>query len=272
MIFKDKKDDVASKCFSRVLNKTIKEAKSGNAGLLFASTYTLNTQAQNLLQYGLSSLFKAIKGITPSIISLWLIPPPTHFSRGNYHKQHTQGILDLLKTGAFVWFDHAVHAKFLLFWSIDQRKLITHCRYFGSTNFTLGGLVKNIEEFHYDVNGAISNRHAYYFKKGTEYLDDIVGRYRSREYWSSLRIPLNNRLESAISEIGAKAADARQALEKLDAARIGYLHTMEMSTLLWNYQENNGLTLLRNLSLTPLITLGLKWNFYKKSWSGPLKN
>jgi len=234
MIFKDKKDDIASKSFSRVLNKIIKEAKSGNAGLIFASTYTLNTRAQSLLQYGLSSLSYAMKSLTPSIVSLWLIPPPTHFSRSNYYKQHTQGILDLLKVGAFLWFDYAVHGKFLLFWSNNRGKLITHCRYFGSTNFTLGGLIKNIEEFHYDVSGKISNLHSFYFRKAIKYLDNIINCYKNKDFWGSLKIPILRKMESAASEIRTKIADAKETLEKLEVAGIGYLHVMDTLTLLWN--------------------------------------
>lgn len=234
MIIKEKQDDKASRCLSLVLKRIINEAKSGNSGLIFASTYTLNTRAQNLLRLGLSSFLNTMKGLNPSIISLWLLPPPTHFSRSNYSKQHIQGILDLLNTGAFIRFDHAVHAKFLLFWSISKRKLARHCRYFGSTNFTLGGLVRNIEEFHFDVSSKISNLHAFYFAKAAEYLDGIIRSYRRQDYLSSLRIRLNRKLEVATSEIKAKASDATRPKEKLEAARTGYLHAIKMLTSLWN--------------------------------------
>ena len=233
MKFKDKNDDIASKDFSRVLNRMIREAKSGNSGLIVASTYTLNMQSQNMLRFGLSSLYNAMKRLTPSIVSLWLLPPPTHF-KSYYRKQHIQGILDLLKIGTFLWFDPAVHAKFLLFWSSNKGRLINHCRYFGSTNFTVNGLIKNIEEFHCDLHSQIYTAHSFYFQKAMKYLASVINLYEKEEYWESWKILINKELKNAISEIRTKAADAKRPAEKLEVARIAYFHTSEILTRFWN--------------------------------------
>lgn len=235
MIIKEKNDDNASKCLSAVLRRIRREALHGNSGLIFASTYTLNTRAQNMLRRGLSSLFSAFRGIGSSVVSLWLLPPPIHFSRSNYYYQHVQGIRDLMSMGAFMHFDHAVHAKFLLAWLGNDKKVTRHCRYFGSTNFTLGGLVRNFEEFHYDLNGGFSKLHSYYFEKAVEYLSNIINSYSRREYLNLLRASLNNDLRIATSDINAKIMDAKRAVERLEAARTAYFHAVKVITSLWNF-------------------------------------
>ncbi|MEM2111148.1 MAG: hypothetical protein QXX08_04645 [Candidatus Bathyarchaeia archaeon] len=233
MYFKDKNDDIAAKDFSAVLNQIINEAKLGNSGLIFASTYTINTQMRNMLRLGLSSLYNALNSLTPSIVSIWLLPPPTVFS-GSYTKQHIQGILDLWKVGAFVWFDPVVHAKFLLCWTYDQAKSIKHCRYFGSTNFTKGGLITNIEEFHFDVNVQFSSIHAFYFKRALNYLDNIIKLCEERDYWNSMKIRIEQELKTTVSETKMASAKARLTPEKLKVARNSLARTSEILTLLWN--------------------------------------
>ena len=210
----------------------------GNFGLIFSSTYTINPYVELTYLGRNFNLLDAFKRISANVITLLLLPSPARFS-GNYRSTHTGSALKLMKAKVFVWFDRVVHSKFLLFWSFNNRQFIKHHKYYGSTNFTKGGLITNIEEFYHNRRNwehysKPPKYHTFYLNTALKLIDEIIKLYESPDYWAKNLGDLQERIPKIISDLKQKALTAKNIIEKLKLSMLSYSYMLDVLSDLWN--------------------------------------
>jgi len=238
MILRNKGDSVASRSLRKIFDDIQEQTQKGNFGLIFSSSYTINTQVELESSKGNIKLIDALKGLSANVVTLFLLPPPTNFS-GNHRCVHAENILKLMETGALVWFDRAVHSKFLFFWSFNQRQLIEHSRYYGSTNFTKGGLHNNIEEFYYNRRNwkntvSLPKFHLFYLKTILKYIERITKLYESPEYLHKNLDNLQDKIKVNLNELKQRAYTAKDLIEKLEVSILSYSFMLDTLCSIWN--------------------------------------
>jgi hypothetical protein len=117
--------------------------------------------------------------------------------------------------------------------------LIEHRRYRGSTNFTKGGLVTNIEEFYhnrrswrYSVNP--SRSHAFYLDTALKRVDEIIKLYESSNYWVKNLGGLQGKIPKILNDLEQKALVAKDLIEKLRFSMLSYSYILDVLSDLWN--------------------------------------
>jgi len=235
MILKEKNNDIALRSLSEIFDEILTKTQAGNFGLLFSSSFTINLHVKLTFGEKLTDVFKSFPDTTGM---LFLLPPPARFG-GNYRAKHAKSALELLEAGVLVWFDRFVHSKFLLFWSFNHMHFVDHCRYYGSTNFTKGGLIDNIEEFYYNKSGwrcAVDppKSHIFYLDTAFKRVDEIVKLYESPEYWSEILGNLQNKIPEIIGDLKQKASATKDLIEKLRVSILSYSYMLDMLSELWN--------------------------------------
>ena len=213
MILKEKNSDIALRSFSEIFDDIRAQVVEGNYGLIFSSSYTINTHIRLRSSRGNIYLIDAFSMLPANVISLFLLPPSTKFS-GDYRSTHIRNALELMKAGVLIWFDRAVHSKFLLFWSFNQRQFIEHRRYYGSTNFTKGGLIKNIEEFYHGrrslrFNINLPRSHIFYLDTALKRIDEITKMHESPDYLAKNLSDLQNKIPKILDNLKQRMTSAK---------------------------------------------------------------
>jgi hypothetical protein len=238
MILKEKYNDIALRSLGEKFDDIQTQILKSNFGFIFLSSYTINPYVQLTSLRGNPTLLEAFRRISDKMITFFLLPPPARFP-GNYRSLHARNALELIKTGALVWFDRVVHSKFLLFWSFNHRQFIEHRRYYGSTNFTRGGLVTNIEEFYHNRRGwrysvNPSRSHAFLLRYALKRVDEIIKLYESFNYWAKNLGDLQDKIPKILSDLKQKALTAKELIEKLKFSMLSYSYILDMLSDLWN--------------------------------------
>jgi hypothetical protein len=216
MILKNKNNDIALRSFSEILDDIL-QTPEGNIGLILSSSYSINTQVKLMNINRNFTLLDAFRRIPDSVIKLFLLPPPTLFF-GNYRKAHAKYALELMKARVFVQFDRLVHSKFLLFWSINNRLHIKHRIYYGSTNFTNGGLVRNIEEFYRNRRSSrysayLLRPHVFYLNMAYKLINRIINLYDTPDYWVKNLDNLQSNIITILNYLKQKALVAKDLIK-----------------------------------------------------------
>jgi hypothetical protein len=238
MILKWKDNDIALRSLGEILDDIQTQGVKGNFGFIFSSTYTINPYVE-LMHLGRSfNLLETFKRISANVITLFLLPPPARFS-GNYRSAHAEDALELMKAKVFVWFDRVVHSKFLLFWSFNDRQFIRHHKYYGSTNFTKGGLITNIEEFYHNRRNwerypNPPKYHAFYLDRALKIIDEIIKLYESPDYWAKRLSDFQGEIPEIIKNLKQKALTAKDTIEKLKLSMFSYSYMLDALSDLWN--------------------------------------
>ncbi len=237
MIFKDKNSKTALRSFTRLIKDVLKEGTSGKSGLVFASTHTINTRLE---LYGGSRIVDILKALLPTQISfVWLLPPPTKVWPA-YRPQHITGILGLLDSGIYPFFDNNVHSKFVLSWSIrNNAETLSHHCYFGSTNFTINGLINNIEEFCCTrsddaYRGCSSRDQDYLLCKALEFIDKTNELYEDKQKFIKYGSAILKSITSGSNNIKKSLEKAKNTIDRLKVAMSAYECFFGVLASLWN--------------------------------------
>jgi len=236
MILKEKNNDIALRSVSKIFDEIQAQTFRGNFGLIFSSSYTINTHVR--LRTSNIYLIDAFRRLPANVLSLFLLPPPSRFS-GDYRSTHANNALELMKAGVLIWFDRVVHSKFLLFWSFNRKRFLRHIRYYGSTNFTKGGLITNIEEFYHNRRGwrfynNLPRYHIFYLNTALERIDEINRMYNSHDYWAKNLDDLQNKIPKIVDDLKKKVTSAKDLIEKLKVSILSYSYILEILSNIWN--------------------------------------
>jgi len=238
MILKKKNNDVALRSLSEIFDDIQAQIQKGCSGLIFSSSYTLNIHVKLISLRGNIDLIDVLRRFSTNVITLFLLPPPTMFSDG-YRSMHANNALELIKTGVLVWFDRAVHSKFLLFWSFNQGHLTRHRKYYGSTNFTQGGLIKNIEEFYHNKKDwgytTSLNSHLFYLNTALKHIEEIAMLYESPDYLSKKLDDFQTEIQENLDKLNKSVSAAKGLIEKLKTSIFSYSCILDRLCDLWNF-------------------------------------
>ena len=237
MIVKEKNNDVALRSLSKIFDDIQTQTRTGNFGFIFSSSYTINPYVKLFPSTRNLCLVDAFESLSANVATLFLLPPPTRFS-GNYRTTHAKGALALMKTGVLIWFDRVVHSKFLLFWSFDSTQFIEHRRYYGSTNFTKGGLITNIEEFYHNNRGwrhAVNPKsHSFYLDTALKRVEEVTKLYTSPDHWTKNLDGIQNKIQGILSDLKERVSSAKDLIEKLRLSMLSYSYMLDVLSDLWN--------------------------------------
>ena len=238
MILKGKNNNIALHSLGEIFDDIQTQTLKGNFGFIFSSSYTINTYIKLQSFRGNFTLLEAFKRFPASVITLFLLPSPPKFFR-NYRLTHERNAFELMETGVLVWFNRVVHSKFLLFWSFNHRQFIGHRKYYGSTNFTKGGLVTNIEEFYHNRRGwrysvNLSRSHAFYLNTALKRVDEIIKLYESPNYWAKNLSSLQDKIQKILGKLKQRALIAKDLIKQLRFSMLSYSYILNVLSDLWN--------------------------------------
>ena len=188
----------------------------GRRGLLFMSSFNIASYVKRgKFQLDIVGDICDFYTHNPDFVVWIMMVSPSRLSWGSKKQRDT--IRTFYAHGIPVYIDNAVHAKFMILW--DSPTIYFGDRYYGSMNFSRGGLLDNIECFNYDpVRGR--NLLSYYTRLISQMAKELFetrGRPRNRTKAQQVAKKCNVRLadmERAIRDMITRIQD-RQTLNPL---------------------------------------------------------